>query len=203
MTNLPITGTFTITAIYGQQGSYWKNGHRGIDFVADDHRIFATCDGTVRKVAYDAGGWGQYVSIGDSAGRRHIFCHLEKGSVRVKAGDKVSRTTLIGTMGATGNVSGLHLHYQLQNGDTVIDPTPYLGIPNKKGTYHSADYQIDKEVDSMKFKDDSKIPAWAKDAVEKVSDAGLMVGDDLGNFNPAQAVSRAELAVVLARCQKL
>lgn len=203
MTNLPVTGNFSITAVYGQKGSYWKNGHKGIDFVADDHRIFATCDGTVRKVAYDAGGWGQYVSIGDAEGRRHIFCHLVKGSVKVKVGQAVSRNTVIGTMGATGNVSGLHLHYQLQNGDTVIDPTPYLKIPNQKGSYHSSDYQIDKGVDNMKFKDDAEIPEWAKDAVKKVSDAGLMVGDEQGNFNPNQAVSRAELAVVIARVKKL
>lgn len=202
MTNLPITGKFTITAIYGQQGKYWKNGHKGIDFVAPDHRIFATCDGTVYKVAFDADGWGQYVTIIDAKGRRHLFCHLVKGSVKVKKGQAVSRATVIGTMGATGNVSGLHVHYQLQNGNTVIDPTPYLGIPNKKGTYNSADYQIDKE-DAMKFKDDSKIPSWAKEAVKKVSDSGYMVGDESGNFNPNQAVTRAELAVVIARIKKL
>ncbi len=198
MTNLPVTGDFQITAVYGQKGKYWANGHKGLDFVAADKRIFATCEGVVRTVAYDAGGWGQYVSIGDSEGRRHIFCHLVKGSVRVEKGDKVDRNTVIGTMGATGNVTGVHLHYQLQNGETVIDPCGYLGIPNKVGNYNSKDYQI-KEVNDMEFKDHKEIPAWAKDAVDEVSDKGLMVGDDLGNFNPNKPVTRAELAVVLAR----
>ena len=198
MTNLPVTGAFNITAVYGQKGKYWANGHKGLDFVAADKRIFATCEGVVRTVAYDAGGWGQYVSIGDSEGRRHIFCHLVKDSVRVKKGDKVDRDTVIGTMGATGNVTGVHLHYQLQNGNTVIDPCNYLGIPNKAGKYNSKDYQI-KEVNDMVFKDQKEIPAWAKDAVDEVSDKGLMVGDDQGNFNPNKPVTRAELAVVLAR----
>ena len=198
MTNLPVTGEFIITAIYGQKGKYWADGHKGIDFVSKDKRIFATCDGVVRTVAYDAKGWGQYVSVGDSQGRRHIFCHLVKGSVNVKKGDKVTRSTVIGTMGATGNVSGVHLHYQLQNGETVINPCDYLGIPNKAGNYNSNDYQI-KEASKMVFKDEAKIPAWAKDAVKEVADKGWMLGDDKGNFNPNTPVTRAELAVVLSR----
>ncbi len=198
MTNLPVTGNFTITAIYGQKGKYWANGHKGIDFVSSDKRIFATCDGVVRTVAYDANGWGQYVSIGDDQGRRHIFCHLIKGSVKVKKGDKVTRSTIIGTMGATGNVSGVHLHYQLQNGETVIDPCGYLGIPNKVGNYNSEDYAV-KEVSKLVYKDQADIPEWAKSAVKEVSEKGWMLGDDQGNFNPNDPITRAELAVVLSR----
>ena len=202
MTNLPVTGPFGITAVYGQKGKYWANGHKGIDFVAEDKRIFATCDGVVRTVSYDANGWGQYVSIGDDEGRRHIFCHLVKGSVTVKKGDKVNRSTVIGTMGATGNVTGVHLHYQLQNGETVIDPCAYLGIPNKVGNYHSKDYLI-KEVETMEFKDKDTFPAWAKESIEKVKDQGLMLGDENGNFRPNDPVTRAELAVILARQEML
>lgn len=201
MTNLPVTGSFKITAVYGQKGSYWKNGHKGIDFIATDKRIFATCDGIVRTVAYDANGWGQYVSIGDSEGRRHIFCHLVKDSVKVKKGDKVTRSTVVGTMGATGNVTGVHLHYQINNANnTPIDPCQYLGIPNKNGNYNSDDYHIDKkEVLKMTYKDDKEISAWAKDAVYEAQKEGTMLGDDLGNFNPKDFVTREELAVVLKR----
>lgn len=196
MTRLPVTGAFSVTAVYGQKGSYWKDGHQGIDFAADDRRIFATCDGTVRLVAYDAAGWGQYVSIGDAEGRRHIFCHLVKGSVTLKAGDKVTPLTVIGRMGDTGNVTGIHLHFQLQEGEKVIDPTDYLGIPNRVGSYHSKDFE---EADAMAYRDENEIPVWAKDAVETVTEKGWMLGDDQGNFNPNDPVTRAELAVVLAR----
>lgn len=197
MTNLPVTGAFSVTATYGQKGKYWANGHKGIDLAAADRRIFSTCDGTVRVVAYDSAGWGQYVSIGDAEGRRHIFCHLEKGSVRVKAGDKVTRTTMIGTMGATGNVTGVHLHYQLQRGTEVIDPTSWLGIPNRVGQYNARDYIL--EESNMNFKDSREIPAWAKEAVEKAAEKGWMLGDEEGTFRPNDPVTRAELAVVLAR----
>lgn len=197
MTNLPITGPFSVTAIYGQTGPYWANGHKGIDLVSNDRRIFATCDGTVRLVAFDADGWGQYVSIDGDEGYRHIFCHLVKGSVKVKAGDRVSRLTVLGTMGATGNVTGVHIHYQLQRGNTVIDPTVYLGIPNKIGSYHSDNYHIQEK--SMMFKDQNSIPDWAKEAVENAAKKGLMVGDDQGNFRPNDPITRAEMAVILSR----
>lgn len=196
MTKLPITGPFSVTAVYGQQGNYWKNGHKGIDFVAADRRVFCTCNGKVRKVNYDAEGWGEYVSVADAEGRWHIFCHLVRGSVTVKVGDTVTPLTVLGTMGATGNVTGVHLHYQLQNGQTVIDPTPYLGVPNRVGNYHSKDFE---EVDEMAYKDEAQIPAWAKAAVDAAAEKGLMKGDDDGNFRPNDPVTRAELAVVLNR----
>lgn len=201
ITNLPITGRFYITAIYGQEGSSWQNGHKGIDFVSDNINIYSTCDGVVRKVAYDAFGWGQYVSIGDANGQRHIFCHLQKGSVSVKEGEKVNRNTIIGKMGATGNVTGPHLHFQLQQGENVIDPTPYLGVPNKKGTYNSKDYDIDgdKIMTANEYKDKKQIPDWAYEAVNKATEKGWMQGDNKGRFRPNEAITRAELAVVLAR----
>ena len=195
MSRLPIKGAFQVTATYGQRGSYWKNGHQGIDLVAADRRIFSTCYGTVRLVAFDEGGWGQYVSIGDEVGRRHIFCHLEKGSVTVKAGEKVTPSTVLGRMGATGNVTGVHLHYQLQQGETVIDPTLLLGIPNRVGSYHSEDFTMD-------FKDASTIPDWAKEAVRTAKEKGWMLGDDMGTFRPFDPVTRAELAVILSRLGK-
>lgn len=202
MTNLPIEGEFNITATYGQKGSYWADGHKGIDFTAKNKTIYATCDGTVRVVAYDESGWGQYVSIGDTNGNRYIFCHLVKGSVKVKEGQKVTRSTIIGTIGSSGNSTGVHLHFQMNDKNNVpMNPCKYLGVPNKKGSYNSKDFRIGE--DKMKFKDDAKISAWAKESVKKVSDAGIMVGDAKGNFNPKAYLTREEAAVIIARIKKL
>lgn len=194
MTNLPVTGEFEITAVYGQSGNLWANGHKGIDFVSQNKTVYSTCDGTVRVIAFDKSGWGRYVSIGDSEGKRHIFCHLEEGSVLVKEGQKVSRSTVIGKMGDTGNVTGVHLHYQLNSKDGVpIDPTVHLGIPNRTGKYNSKDY------DMANFKDFDSISSWARNAVTKVADKGLMEGDEKGNFNPKKNLTREEAAVILSR----
>lgn len=197
MTNLPVTGPFRITAIYGQQGRYWAAGHKGIDFVAEDLRIFSTCEGTVRTVAFDPDGWGQYVVVEDADGLRHHFCHMVRGSVQVRVGQSVTPLSVLGTMGATGNVTGLHLHYELRRGSTVLDPAAWLGIPNAVGNYRSSDF----EVTTMAYKDEATIPAWAKDAVDKATEKGWMKGDPEGNFRPNDPVTRAEMAVILSRLQ--
>lgn len=195
MTNLPISGQFNITAIFGQQGKYWANGHKGVDITSKNKSIYATCDGTVRVVAYDKDGWGNYISIGDANGQRHIFCHLD--SVFVKKGDKVSRKTVIGIMGTTGNSTGVHLHYQINNSkDTPIDPCVHLGVPNKVGAYNSEDYHIGGKA--MNYKDENKISSWAKESVEKVTKLGIMNGDTNGNFNPKANITREEVAVIVA-----
>ena len=133
-TNLPVNGKFNITAIFGQQGSYWKNGHKGIDLTAADKRIYSVCDGEVKVVGFDKNGWGRYVSIMPEGFSRvrFILCHMVENSVNVKKGDKVSRLTHIGTMGTTGNSSGVHLHVEMRIDNKSVDPSAYLLISNKK-----------------------------------------------------------------------
>lgn len=195
MTKLPVTGAFRVTAIYGQKGSYWSAGHKGIDLVAGDLRIFSTCNGTVKTIGYDADGWGQYVVVNDAEGLSHYFCHLVRNSVKVKVGQKVTPLTVLGTMGATGNVTGAHLHYELRRGNVVQNPAAWLGIPNKVGSYQSSDY----EEKPMIYKDWETIPEWAKDAVKEAKEKGWMEGDAAGNFNPNTPITRAEIAVILGR----
>lgn len=190
---IPVKNKFNITAIFGQSGKHWANGHKGIDFTAEDKNVYAACDGTVRVVAYDANGWGNYISIGDSKGRRHLYCHLEK--CIVSEGKKVKAGQAIGVMGSTGNSTGVHLHYQINNSEGVAqNPAEFLCIPNKKGEYDSADFDL--------FKDDEQISSWAKDAVYEAKENGLMFGDTDGNFRPNDPLTREEMAVILKNLNK-
>ena len=52
---------------------------------------------------------------------------------------------------------------------------------------------------ALKFKDNSKIPSWAKASVAAAVKAGIVKGDDLGNFNPNSNVTRAEMAAMVAK----
>lgn len=208
MTNLPISGTFQVTATYGQKGKYWANGHQGIDIVCSNKNIYATCDGVVRVVAYDANGWGNYVSVGDNNGNKHIFCHL--ANAKVKVGQKVNRDTLIGIMGSTGNSSGVHLHYQINNAkNTSINPCNHLGIPNKVGSYNSKNYQIEGDDDYMtgeqiyneliKYLNAQPTSKCHKDASKAGIKSGAFTDGDKDGYvdNPRGFVTREQLAQVL------
>ncbi len=185
---LPVKGNYTITAVFGQSGAYWANGHKGIDFVADDKTVYSVGEGTVRVVAYDADGWGNYISVGDEDGRRHLYCHLERTLVSV--GDKVTAGDKLGVMGKTGNATGVHLHYQINNASgTAQNPAVYLGIENKTGTFSARTL----------FKDDNKISSWAKNAVYEAKEKGILLGDADGNFRPKDALTREEMAVILQK----
>ncbi|MDE5649023.1 MAG: M23 family metallopeptidase, partial [Oscillospiraceae bacterium] len=58
--------------------------------------------------------------------------------IKVKVGDKVKITDIIGIEGSTGNSTGSHCHYCIRkNGKgTHIDVSEISGIPNKLGTYN-------------------------------------------------------------------
>ena len=229
MTNLPITGVFKVTCIYGKKGSLWSSGyHKGIDLVCDNRNIYATCDGIVKTVNFDPNGWGYYVRVEDSKTKNiHIFAHMVSGSVKVRVGQKVSRATVLGTMGTTGNSTGVHLHYQIEKSNTdrtVIDPTTWLKIPNKVGTYDSKNYNIEpapapkpvapkqeeeEEVTQEQFnkmmnvylQDLAKQPAsdWAKADLAWAKKEGLINGDETGNQMPLKFITRQEVAAILHR----
>lgn len=133
-TNLPVNNRFNITAAFGEKGSLWKNGHKGVDITADDKTLYAVCDGEVTFVGFDKEGWGRYVSIMPNGFERIriITCHMVDNSAKVKKGDKVSRITKIGTMGSTGNSTGVHTHIEMRIDNTPVDITPYLLLENKR-----------------------------------------------------------------------
>lgn len=151
-TNIPLSGKFTVTCEYKRRngnGLSWSAGfHTGIDLIGSD-TIYGTCDGIVSKIGYDKN-YGNYITVKAPDGKFHWFCHLSK--VTCSVGQKISRTTKIGVMGATGNVTGKHLHFEIRNssnnyGDNY-DPAMYMGIPNKVGDYDSSNYQIDNTNNS-------------------------------------------------------
>jgi hypothetical protein len=111
----PVNYPYGAGNVAGATG-YVLGYHAGDDHATNGRTgvlVHAPRSGTVVKVAYDAGGWGHYVEI-DYVGsdRRARFCHLASVSAAVKAGRTVKFNQAIGTAGATGNVTGIHTHYQ-------------------------------------------------------------------------------------------
>lgn len=180
----PVKGNYTVTAVFGQKGGYWKDGHKGTDFVSDDKRVYAATGGRVRVVAYDPSGWGNYVSVGDRDGYRHLYCHLQ--SVAVKTGQVIKEGDIIGVMGRSGNATGVHLHYQINTAaGEPLDPMTFLK----------------KEAEFM-YGDDEKISPWAKAAVYAAREKGYLVGDKDGNFNPGEPLTREQAAVLIMNYER-
>lgn len=181
-TNLPLNGEITVTAEYGKVNiQLWgKDGHKGIDLVAADKTVYSPCEGKVRVVAYDAKGWGQYVTIGATDGKYvHVLCHMAAGSIKVKVGDKVTRTTVIGTMGSTGNSTGVHLHYQINTLDnTAVDPSFWTHLPNKVGVYQASDYAVDKDGKLLTAPQPTEPTHWAQAYYDNLVKRGAIDGGD-------------------------
>jgi murein DD-endopeptidase MepM/ murein hydrolase activator NlpD len=67
---------------------------------------------------------GKFVKIKHQYGFESIYGHLSK--INVKKGQKVAKDQLIGLVGATGKVTGPHLHYTLKKNQTYLDPFDFL-----------------------------------------------------------------------------
>lgn len=148
MTNLPFTGRIQVTCEFGRKGNWQAGFHTGIDLVGLDNKtVYSTHNGLIIFVntSENSSSYGKYVKMRDENGYVHLFAHL--ASISVKLGQTVTRATKIGIMGATGKVTGAHLHYEIRNKNdnygNVINPVAHLGIPNIADTIvNSKDYQI-------------------------------------------------------------
>ncbi|MER7838570.1 M23 family metallopeptidase [Streptomyces sp. NPDC096040] len=123
---LPVV-SYTITGTFGQAGSMWASGyHTGLDFAAPTGTLIkAVHSGTVTEAGW-AGSYGYRTIITLDDGTELWFCH--QSSIGVKVGQKVATGDVIGRVGATGNVTGPHLHLEVHpNGQaTAIDPMTWL-----------------------------------------------------------------------------
>ena len=134
----PLTN-ITLTSNYGKQRVYNgqpRAGHNGADIRAvTGTQVRAPFAGTIVLTGfhYYAGG-SVYIDSGN--GVITAFFHLSK--INVKKGDKVEKGQIVALSGATGRVTGPHLHYSLILAGQFVDPIPLLSTSItqmlKKGT---------------------------------------------------------------------
>jgi murein DD-endopeptidase MepM/ murein hydrolase activator NlpD len=124
---LPVTGA-TIGTGYGVAGIHWSSGHHtGVDFVVPTGTpVKAVAAGTVVTAGW-GGAYGNQVVIRLNDGHYAQYGHLSQLSV--SAGQTVTEGQQIGLSGATGNVTGPHLHFEIRTTPDYgsdIDPVAYL-----------------------------------------------------------------------------
>ncbi|MFF1308849.1 M23 family metallopeptidase [Streptomyces sp. NPDC058307] len=121
------TSSYTITGTFGQAGSLWASGyHTGLDFAAPTGTLIkAIHGGTVTQAGW-AGSYGYRTILTLDDGTELWFCH--QSSINVSVGQKVGTGDVIGRVGATGNVTGAHLHLEVHPGGSAngIDPMTWL-----------------------------------------------------------------------------
>jgi len=99
----------------------WR-AHRGVDYAADTGTpVMATSDGVVIHRGPN-GGYGNLVEIRHPNGFLTRYAHLSGFRSGVTVGTRVHQGDIIGYVGATGLVTGPHLHYEMIRGGRQIDP---------------------------------------------------------------------------------
>ncbi|MBD0418169.1 M23 family metallopeptidase [Streptomyces sp. NPDC052309] len=124
---LPIDGSYVSTA-YRAGSSLWSSGsHTGVDFhAASGTPVHSVGAGTVVEAGW-GGAYGNQVVIRMHDGTYTQYGHLS--SIGVSVGQTVTPGQQIGLSGATGNVTGPHLHFEARTSPEYgsdMDPVAYL-----------------------------------------------------------------------------
>ncbi|MEU8974940.1 M23 family metallopeptidase [Streptomyces monashensis] len=123
----PITDSYVSTG-YKASSSLWSSGsHTGIDFhAATGTPVHAVGSGTVVSTGW-GGAYGNEIVIRMADGMYTQYGHLS--SIGVTVGQQVTPGEQIGLSGATGNVTGPHLHFEARTTPDYgsdVDPVAYL-----------------------------------------------------------------------------
>lgn len=124
----PETASRRITSPMGSRNTGIKGAstnHKGVDIggVGTTTSVLATKAGVVITSALSRS-YGNYVVISHGPGNTTLYAHMSSRSV--KEGDSVTQGQVIGITGSTGISSGPHLHYEITEGGSRVNPLDYL-----------------------------------------------------------------------------
>lgn len=124
---IPISSGFGARAAPCQGCS---TNHSGLDFASGaDAAIFSVADGVVVERSTGGTTWGNYVVIESTVDGQKFqagYAHMAAGSSALQLGEVVKVGDLVGLTGATGQVSGAHLHFTIKIDGSFVDPFTFL-----------------------------------------------------------------------------
>lgn len=124
----PAVGAYSISSGYGYR-NFGDGWHAGVDIVRSGGStgctVVAAEAGTVTFAGwYGSGGYTVIINHGN--GLTTMYCHMKAGSLRVYSGQKVVRGQAVGQIGATGYVTGAHLHFEVKVNGKNVNPMNYI-----------------------------------------------------------------------------
>ncbi|HVL33897.1 MAG TPA: M23 family metallopeptidase [Actinomycetota bacterium] len=132
--NWPVVNHSRITSRFGEKRERAPGYHTGIDIGVNNVAVYPSRPGHVKTRAF-AEGYGNYLILDHGGGWTTLYAHLR--SIFVGEGQLVDVNVRMAQSGATGIVSGPHLHFEIRKGRTYLDPLPYLsgeaGSPAGRG----------------------------------------------------------------------
>jgi murein DD-endopeptidase MepM/ murein hydrolase activator NlpD len=114
----PVIGA-SISSTYGTR---WGTLHKGIDLTGN-RNILASDNGKVIFTGVKDG-YGNTIIIDHLNGYKTLYGHLSQ--ILTSSGKIVEKGEKIGIMGSTGFSTGVHLHFEVQRGNTPDNPMKYL-----------------------------------------------------------------------------
>jgi murein DD-endopeptidase MepM/ murein hydrolase activator NlpD len=116
---------------FGWRGAADGGGraHNGLDLANPGGGfVYAAGDGWVRFADW-RGGYGNVLEIDHGNGVTTLYAHLSEIDPNLQRGTLVAAGQPVARMGATGNATGVHLHYEVMIGGLVVDPLTYGAPP--------------------------------------------------------------------------
>ncbi|MGR6546040.1 murein hydrolase activator EnvC family protein [Paenibacillus tundrae] len=111
--------THPITGVVGKM-------HNGVDFAVPVGTSVHAASGGIVIMAEWYSGYGYTVIVDHGGGLWTLYGHLREGGFKVSKGDTVSKGDVIAESGNTGNSTGPHLHFEVRDNGTAVNPMNYL-----------------------------------------------------------------------------
>lgn len=124
---VPLTGSFRVTSGFGMRFHpilQRTKLHTGTDLVASDRTVVAAAAGVVTTAGFNTA-YGNQVVIDHAHGIATRYGHLAT-TPAVRRGEQVTAGTRLGIEGQTGYATGIHLHFEVIDHGTPIDPKPFM-----------------------------------------------------------------------------